>query len=253
MSWLVADWPAPAAVRTLISTRLGGVSQGPFFSNNLGLHVGDNPQHVAVNRQRLLDRMVSASTIQWLNQVHGVKVVEAGNGEQVIEADGCTTSTPGVACAVLTADCLPVLMTNNSGTRVAAVHAGWRGLAAGVLLAALDRFDAAAEDVLVYLGPAIGPLHFEVGPEVRDCFLEQARTLGAGCASNMEQAFTPSVDGRYLADLYQLARSQCAAVGVKQVYGGDFCTHSDSGRFYSYRRDGQTGRMASLIWLASEG
>lgn len=262
MVWLTADWPAPARVRTLISTRAGGVSEGPFASNNLGAHVGDNPQHVAVNRQRLLEKADSAYAVQWLNQVHGTRVVEASDAGQVVEADGCTTSAPGVACAVLTADCLPVLIANRSGTRVAAVHAGWRGLADGVLVAALERFDDAANNIVVYLGPAIGPRHFEVGPEVRQYFLDRAHvapvesiaresqpelTSGRG---SLDNAFQPSVGDRYLADLYQIARIQCAEAGVVNIYGGGFCTYADSERFFSYRRDGQTGRLVSAIWLA---
>lgn len=252
-----ADWPAPASVRTLISTRQGGVSEAilnkKFQSNNMALHVGDNPRHVANNRGRLLASAPSIARIQWLHQVHGVEIVDAGAGGQIVEADGCMTNVAGSACAVLTADCLPVLLCDRQGTQVAAIHAGWRGLAAGILPAALRRFAAEPAQLLVYLGPAISQAHFEVGPEVRQSFMESpdAKTFGAHYLKDVENAFIPSpVAGRFCADLYSLARSQCAALGVTGVYGGGFCTYSDSQKFYSFRRDGETGRMASLIWLA---
>lgn len=237
--WLVPDWPAPSQVRACVTTRFGGASVSPFDSFNLGDHVGDDPRAVAENRRQLQDALQCQPA--WLSQVHGVRVVPADPG-RVETADASWTCTPGVACAVLTADCLPVLFCNRAGTQVAAAHAGWRGLASGMLEATLAALDCPANDVLVWLGPAIGSQAFEVGPEVRDAFLAEH--------PQAEVAFRPSTNlGKHLADLYQLARIRLAAVGVTAVYGGGLCTWSDP-RFYSYRRQANTGRFASLIWLA---
>jgi hypothetical protein len=236
--WLIPDWPAPAGVKACVTTRAGGVSLAPFDSLNLGDHVEDSPEAVLENRRRL----TAAFAIQpaWLRQVHGVVVVEADPG-RIAEADGSWTGTPGIACTAMTADCLPALFCNKSGTRVAAAHAGWRGLAAGVLEAAADSLDAAPADVLVWLGPAIGPKAFEVGPEVREAFMQQHPQTA--------QAFVPSHNpGKFLADIYQLARLRLAARGITAVYGGGLCTVTDL-RFFSYRRSPRTGRFASLIWL----
>ena len=236
--WLIPDWPAPAGVKACVTTRAGGVSLAPFDSLNLGDHVEDSPEAVLENRRRL----TAAFAIQpaWLRQVHGVVVVEADPG-RIAEADGSWTGTPGIACTAMTADCLPALFCNKSGTRVAAAHAGWRGLAAGVLEAAADSLDAAPADVLVWLGPAIGPKAFEVGPEVREAFMQQHPQTA--------QAFVPSHNpGKFLADIYQLARLRLAARGITAVYGGGLCTVPDP-RFFSYRRSPRTGRFASLIWL----
>lgn len=234
--WLIPDWPAPAGVKACVTTRAGGVSLAPFDSLNLGDHVEDSPEAVLENRRRL----TAAFAIQpaWLRQVHGVVVVEA-DPERIAEADGSWTGTPGIACTAMTADCLPALFCNKSGTRVAAAHAGWRGLAAGVLEAAADSLDAAPADVLVWLGPAIGPKAFEVGPEVREAFMQQHPQTA--------QAFVPSHNpGKFLADIYQLARLRLAARGITAVYGGGLCTVTDP-RFFSYRRSPRTGRFASLI------
>lgn len=236
--WLLPDWPAPAHVRACVTTRAGGISQAPFDSLNLGDHVEDDPQAVAGNRQILTTALHCQPA--WLRQVHGVQVVEA-DPAQVVEADASWSATPGIASAVLTADCLPALFCDRAGTRVAAAHAGWRGLAGGVLEATLDALALPAQEVLVWLGPAIGPQAFEVGAEVREAFL-------AGHAE-AAQAFVPSVHaGKFMADIYQLARIRLAARGVTAVYGDGFCTVSDT-RFYSYRRAARTGRFASLIWL----
>lgn len=237
--WLVADWPAPARVRTCITTRSGGISLPPYDSFNLAEHVGDEPASVAKNRQRLLSQLGCKPA--WLEQVHGIAVA-AADPAQVAQADASWTSTANLASVVMTADCLPVLFCDRAGTRVAAAHAGWRGLAAGVLEATLAAMAVPPEDALVWLGPAIGPAHFEVGPEVHAAFVSQH--------AEAVEAFRPSANpGKYLADLYQLARIRLAARGVTAVYGGGLCTYSDA-RFYSYRRSAQTGRFASLIWLA---
>lgn len=237
--WLTPHWPAPEWVRTCVTTRAGGVSAAPYDSFNLAAHVEDDPVAVAKNRQRLLSQLGCRPA--WLQQVHGIAVAQA-DPENVIEADASWTATPGVACAVMTADCLPALFCDRTGTRVAAAHAGWRGLANGVLEATLDALAAEPEDTLVWLGPAIGPQTFEVGAEVREAFVSQHDQAAS--------AFIPSANaGRFMADIYQLARIRLAARGINAVYGGGFCTVSDS-RFYSYRRSAQTGRFASLIWLA---
>ncbi|WP_409297334.1 peptidoglycan editing factor PgeF [Pseudomonas sp. KCJK8993] len=236
--WLIPDWPAPAGVKSCVTTRSGGASLAPFDSLNLGDHVDDQPEAVAENRRRLTERFSIAPA--WLQQVHGVAVAHA-DPAVVATADASWSATPGVACAVMTADCLPALFCNRAGTRVAAAHAGWRGLAAGVLEATLDHLDVPADQVLVWLGPAIGPQRFEVGAEVREAFVTQLAEAG--------QAFVPSINaGRFMADIYQLARLRLAARGVTAVYGGGYCTVSDP-RFFSYRRNPRTGRFASLVWL----
>ncbi len=237
--WLIPDWPAPAGVKACVTTRTGGVSLAPFDSLNLGDHVDDSPAAVAENRRRLTDHFSIAPA--WLQQVHGIDVVHA-DPSQVARADASWTATPGIACTSMTADCLPVLFCDRAGTRVAAAHAGWRGLAAGVLEATLDSLAVAPDQVLVWLGPAIGPTAFEVGPEVREAFVRQM--------PEAQQAFVPSANaGKFMADIYLLARLRLAARGVTAVYGGGFCTVSDP-RFFSYRRSPRTGRFASLIWLA---
>ncbi|WP_210641003.1 peptidoglycan editing factor PgeF [Pseudomonas sp. Tri1] len=236
--WLIPDWPAPAWVKACVTTRAGGVSLAPFDSLNLGDHVGDDPGAVAENRRRLTDRF--AMRPAWLQQVHGVAVVEA-DPTQVATADASWTATPGIACTAMTADCLPVLFCNRAGTRVAAAHAGWRGLANGVLEATLDNLEVPVGEVLAWLGPAIGPQAFEVGPEVREAFIAQLPQAA--------QAFVPSHNvGKFLADIYALARLRLAARGVTAVYGGGLCTVTDP-RFFSYRRNPRTGRFASLIWI----
>ncbi|MET3458732.1 MULTISPECIES: peptidoglycan editing factor PgeF [Pseudomonas] len=236
--WLTPDWPAPARVKACVTTREGGVSLAPFDSLNLGDHVGDDPTAVAENRRRVTDPF--AITPAWLQQVHGIAVVEA-DPAQVATADASWTATPGIACAAMTADCLPVLFCNRAGTRVAAAHAGWRGLANGVLEATLDSLAVPAEEILAWLGPAIGPQAFEVGPEVREAFIAQL--------PEAVKAFAASPNpGKFLADIYQLARLRLAARGVTAVYGGGLCTVTDP-RFFSYRRNPRTGRFASLIWI----
>ncbi|MBX8576983.1 peptidoglycan editing factor PgeF [Pseudomonas cichorii] len=236
--WLTPDWPAPAHVRSCITTRSGGASQAPFDSFNLGDHVGDDPQAVAGNRQYLFSQLNVQPA--WLRQVHGVAVSHA-DPASVAEADASWTDTPGIACTIMTADCLPALFCNREGTRVAAAHAGWRGLAAGVLEATADSLRVAPEDIMVWLGPAIGQPSFEVGPEVRETFM--------ATHPQTADAFIPSVNaGRFMADIYALARLRLAAYGVLSVHGGGLDTFTDS-RFFSYRRSATTGRFASLIWI----
>lgn len=236
------DWPAPARVRAAVTTRQGGVSAAPYASLNLGSHVGDAPEAVAENRRRVSAALALPQEPAWLNQVHGTAVVRA---EAAVDgpatADASVALGAGSVCAVMTADCLPVLFCDDAGTRVAAAHAGWRGLEAGVLEATILALDCSPAMLMAWLGPAIGPSAFEVGPEVRAAFL--ARDPGA------EACFVPSPAGRWLADIYRLARRRLNAAGVTAIYGGDFCTVGESARFFSYRRDRDTGRFASLIWL----
>jgi YfiH family protein len=242
---IIPDWPAPANVRAVSTTRLGGVSHPPFDSLNLAGHVGDAPVAVANNRARLAGALSLPASPHWLSQVHGSEVVllEAGN-EGLPEADASLTTQPAVVCAVLTADCLPVLFCDRAGSRVAIAHAGWRGLSAGVLEATVRALQLPAEDILAWLGPAIGPRAFEVGDEVRQAF----------CAvdANASAAFVASRSGHWHADLYQLARQRLVRAGVTAVSGGDRCTFTEVDSFYSFRRDGTTGRMASLIWLQQD-
>ncbi|MCL7945867.1 peptidoglycan editing factor PgeF [Marinobacter sp. ATCH36] len=240
---IVPDWPAPSWVHAACTTRVGGVSRPPWDSLNLGTHVGDNPVDVARNCALLGQwAQPGAESFGWLKQIHGTDVAELPQAGEVT-ADASFTSQPGTVCVVMTADCLPVLFCNPSSGQVAAAHAGWRGLCNGVLERTVERLGNPAS-VLAWLGPAIGPDQFEVGGEVREAFL-----LNDPQAA---KAFLPSHrhSGRYLADLYELARQRLANAGVHQVYGGKFCTVTDSDRFFSYRRDGQTGRMASLIYIS---
>ena len=236
--WLIPDWPAPAGVRSCVTTRNGGASLAPFDSFNLGDHVDDNPEAVAANRLSLTTQLgVQAA---WLQQVHGVVVAQADPG-RVIEADASQTSTPGIACTIMTADCLPALFCDRAGTRVAAAHAGWRGLAAGVLEAAADSLQVAPENIMVWLGPAIGQPSFEVGAEVREAFISTHPQTDAAFIASKNS-------GRFMADIYALARLRLAAHGITAVYGGGFDTFTDP-RFYSYRQNARTGRFASLIWI----
>jgi len=245
LSFITPDWPAPENIKALVTTRKGGVSLPPFDSFNLGLHVGDAPEHVLQNRWQLQQRLATPHAPQWLQQVHGCLVVESKTNNHVPVADACFTSNVGLPCAVMTADCLPVLFCTATGDRVAAAHAGWRGLADGVLEAAVSKLQVPANELLVWLGPAIGPMQFEVGDDVRDAFL----SFSAECAA----AFVAHPDklNHWFADLYKLARIRLQANDIGRIYGGDFCTFSDRQRFFSYRRDGVTGRMVSLIWRSA--
>jgi len=241
-AWVVPDWPAPPTVHAAVTTRIGGVSQPPYASFNLAMHVGDDPAAVQVNRRRLREALPLPTDPVWLRQVHGTAVIDAGQAGVDPEADGAYTLRPDIVCAVLTADCLPVLLCDRSGTRVAVLHAGWRGLANGVIEAGAKAMDMAGDELMAWLGPAIGPTAFEVGAEVRSAFIAHD--------PQAEAAFQPLTGGKYLANIYQLAHQRLTALGIHQVSGGEFCTVRDPERFYSYRRDGVTGRMASLVWLS---
>ncbi len=237
--WIIPDWPAPGRVQALSTLRTGGFSQPPWDSFNLGDHVEDKPDLVAQNRARLVaDAHLPAEPL-WMEQIHGCDVL--ADGDRGSRGDARFSNQPKKICVVMTADCLPVLLCDTQGTAVAAVHAGWRGLAGGVLEQALCCFDQPASAIMAWLGPAIGPTVFEVGDEVREVFMQQQ--------TRSESAFQPHAQGKWLVDIYELARQRLYAQGLAQVHGGGFCTYTDSERFFSYRRDGRTGRMASLIWL----
>lgn len=242
--WIIPEWPAPANVRALVTTRAGGVSRPPYTDLNLGLHVGDDEAAVQRNRE-IVSALLPAAPC-WLDQVHGTDVADADarHAKEPVCADAAIARSPASVCVVMTADCLPVLLCDTTGSVVAAAHAGWRGLASGVLEAAVGRMACAPASVMAWLGPAIGPSHFEVGDEVRATF------VAADAAA--ARAFVPGKGrGKWMADLFALARLRLAAAGVTQVSGGALCTYADRERFYSYRRDGVTGRFASLIWRVS--
>lgn len=238
---MVPAWPAPATVRAACTTRVGGVSVGPHAALNVGSRCGDDPAAVAENRRRLAEALALPSTPHWLAQVHGTRVIEAQAGGTEAEADAAWTDRPGIVCVAQAADCLPVLLCDDAGTVVAAAHAGWRGLCAGVLEATVTALPVAPERLLAWLGPAIGPNDFEVGDEVRGAFV----AVDPRAASAFRPGQRPQ---HWLADLYELARQRLARVGVVRVYGGGESTFADPQRFYSFRRDGVCGRMAALIW-----
>ena len=237
--WIVPDWPAPARVRALITTRNGGSSTGPYASMNLGLRVDDVPAVVEAIR-RLLNHFLPADP-KWLNQVHGTKVVNAESITRPVDADASVAFSPGCVSCVMVADCLPILFADRSGRGIAAAHAGWRSLCAGVIENTVQMLGTPPQNLLAYLGPAIGPSAFEVGDEVRDAFVAVDPAAG--------YAFHPHKPGKWLADLFLLARQRLAGLGVTDVYGGGQCTYSDPARFFSHRRDKVSGRMAALIWL----
>lgn len=243
-SFIQPQWPAPDNIIAFTSCRQGGVSGSPFDQFNLAQHVGDDRNKVVANRQWLQQHCQGLQQIQWLNQVHGVDVIDAV-GDEELTADACFTQQCGLACAVMTADCLPVLFCDQAGQQVAAAHAGWRGLFAGVLENTVMSFAVPRDQLLVWLGPAISQPNFEVGAEVRTQFLAAAADTEV-----MAQAFITNKNNpqRYLADLYQLARHRLQVMGVKHIYGGDYCSYNDNNLFYSYRRESVTGRMASLIY-----
>lgn len=236
---IVPDWPAPPGVRAASTLRAGGVSRGAYDSLNLGLHVGDEPARVAENRARLCSGLDLPGPPQWLTQVHGALVIEAGEGGAPA-ADAAFTRATGAVCAVMTADCLPILLCRRDGAAVAAVHAGWKGLAGGIVEAAIAALGTT--DLLAWLGPAIGPDAFAVGEEVRRAFVAQDEVFAP--------AFRPTGHLRYSADIYQLGRLTLAKAGMSMdgIYGGGWCTVTQTGDFFSYRRDRITGRMATLIW-----
>lgn len=247
-SWIIPDWPVPPQVKTLISCRQGGVSEGVYSSLNMGLHVGDVVSAVHENRMILETQAANMSqsgkppAIIWTEQVHGIQVVEAlmPSIEPPV-ADAAFTDKPGLACVVMTADCLPVFFCDEMGSKVAVAHAGWRGLLGGILEETIRAMRVPTNRLLAYLGPAIGPGAFEIGSEVRSAFVEADPTTAA--------AFRTAREEKWLADIYHLARLRLFKHGIERIHGGNFCTVTEKNRFFSYRRDGVTGRMASMIWL----
>ena len=242
LQWIKPDWPAPPGVRAASTLRLGGISTGPFASLNLAAHVGDEIEAVQENRRRLRAALDLPAEPTWLNQVHGAEVVEAASRQSTPTADAACTLASGPVCVILTADCLPVLFCDRDGTRVAAAHAGWRGLVGGVLTSTVTALDVPGERLIAWLGPAIEQDAFEVGPEVREQFLARD--------ARHAPSFVANAHGRWQADLYTLARRELANLGIRDVHGGDYRCYGDSARFFSYRRDRQTGRMATVVWLA---
>lgn len=238
-NWIEPDWPAPSRVRSVITTRGGGASRGSFEGFNLGDRVGDDETAVASNRREL--RRCLPSEPRWMKQVHGVRVIDGDEARAGTEADAAFTRSAGCVLVVLTADCLPVFLCDDAGTVVGIAHAGWRGLAAGVIESAVSAMGVNPERLLAYIGPGIGADAYEVGPEVREAFM----AAGADAAL----AFRACPGGKFLADLALLARERLRRIGVAQVHCGGHCTYADGKNFFSFRRDGATGRMASLIWL----
>lgn len=242
ITFIQPQWPAPSHIKAYTTLRSGGFSESPFDQFNLAEHVGDHTTHVQANRELLKKQLKLPNDPIWIQQVHGTQVVQALPENKEQEADAVFSHEANQVCAILTADCLPILICNQKGTQVAAIHAGWRGLVNGVIESTLTAMQAKNENLLVWLGPAISPANFEVGNEVREQFIDKH--------AEAIHAFIPSPNQRWLADLYALARLRLLKQGVTAIYGGGFCTYADSKRFYSYRRDGKTGRMASLIWIS---
>jgi len=238
---IVPQWPAPPRVRAAFTLRGGGVSGPPFDTLNLGARVGDAPAAVAENRRRLATQLQLPGEPCWLEQVHGTTVADLDAPGAAHSADAAIARRAACVCVMQVADCMPVLFATRDGSAVAAAHAGWRGLAAGVLEATVAQLGVAPRELLAWLGPAIGAPHFEVGEEVRSAFVTRDAAAGV--------AFSANARGRWQCDLAALARTRLAAAGVSAVFGGDWCTYSEPQRFFSYRRDGQCGRMAALIWL----
>jgi len=235
------DWPAPENIKAFSTTRQGGFSLSPYNSLNLGDHVGDDINTVNKNRAALLIQENLPESPRWLKQTHSTTVSLASNWQQGDEADAMVSAYNNQICTIMTADCLPLLLCNQQGNKVAAIHAGWRGLSAGIIEKTLSHFSSPCQEIMVWLGPAIGPSQFEVGTDVFTQFTAQS--------TSAHLAFQQIDSEHYLADIYLLAKQRLNALGITNIYGGEHCTVSDSTRFFSYRRDGMTGRMASMIWI----
>jgi YfiH family protein len=236
---IIPDWPAPANVKTLQTTRVGGYSAAPYENFNLGDHVGDAPMAVARNRM-MLNTLLPSEPV-WLKQVHGNLVANADMASCWPQADACIARHRDTVCVVLTADCLPVLLCDTQGKVVGVAHAGWKGLADGVIEATVQAMDVAPQNLMAWLGPAISKQAFEVGEEVRSLFVHADMKAAA--------AFVPAQSGKWLADIYALARLRLNSLGIMKIFGGDYCTYLEHKSFFSYRRDGVTGRMGTFIWL----
>lgn len=258
LEFILPEWPAPANIHVYSTTRLNGLSQGVYAGLNLALHVGDNAQTVEKNRAFLSEALCLPGDPVWLNQVHHATAINASAQQNnslektPLDADASFSFKANHVCVVMTADCLPLLICNRKGDKVAAIHAGWRGLAEGVIESSITALHESPEQLLVWLGPAIGPQAFEVGEEVRNAFI--AKFANATCAKVtpelVKSYFVQNRAGHYLADIYQLARLALNVMGIESVYGGEHCTFNDVDHFYSFRRDGTTGRQASLIWFS---
>ncbi len=241
---ITPDWPAPPTVHALTTTRQGGISVAPFHALNLALHVGDHRPHVIANRQILATHAQLPESPRWLNQIHGIDVIHSENWTAHQSADAIFSQHPHHVCAILTADCLPILICDRNGHQIAAIHAGWRGLAAGIIERTCGHLHGPRQSLLAWLGPAISAAYFEVGEDVVSHFIRHD--------PNAIAAFVQTDDTHFLADLFLLARQRLQALGITHIYGGNDCTYAQPNYFYSYRREGQTGRMASLIWIAKE-
>ena len=245
---IFADWDVSPTIVAFSTTRLGGLSESPFASFNLATHVGDDAHRVASNRALLKELLPQPLEWQWLDQVHGDDVAMINKAGPALIADAMLTTSENLVCCVQTADCLPLFIAAVDGTEVAVIHAGWKGLASGVIENTISRMSSSPSSLAVYLGPAIGPCHFEVGGQVRDCFLAAAESPSLVLAT---QAcfFCSKNPGKFMADLYAIARLKLSALGIDKISGGDFCTHCDDDKFFSYRRDGVTGRMLNAIYI----
>jgi YfiH family protein len=243
--WLAPNWPAPVNIHAATTLRTGGISKGPYLSLNPATHVKDLIEPVLQNRKIISDMLSLPAEPIWLDQIHSNKIVKAEKTALPQQADASYSSESGVVCAVMTADCLPLLICSKDGKKIAAVHAGWRGLLAGVITNSISVLASQAPmsqltELLIWLGPAIGPNCFEIGTEVREAFIDKSQ--------HYEKAFKLQNNQKYLADIYQLAKIELSTLGISDIYGGTYCTMTEEDRFFSYRRDNQTGRMATLIW-----
>ena len=241
---IIPNWLAPDNIKAISTTRHGGYSRPPYDNMNLGAHVGDDKLLVSQNRQQLIQLANLPESPRWLQQVHGTHIIDSADWQADIEADAIFSQHANHVCTVMTADCLPLLLCNQQGDTVAAIHVGWRGLAAGIIEKALKAFSGDASTIMAWLGPAIGPTQFEVGQEVYDTFVHET--------PNAAEAFIATDNHHYLADIYSLARQNLQKKGITNIFGGEFCTVTDNERFFSYRRDGITGRMASMIWITNK-
>ncbi len=244
LEFIIPDWHMPEQIQACTTTRKGGISPPPYDSFNIAHHVNDTFENVEKNRAVLNSTLDLPAAPLWLQQTHSTQVIDSQDWHEGVEADAIYCNQNNHVCAIMTADCLPLLLSNESGTEIAAIHAGWRGLSDGIIEKTLQRFNDAAENIHVWLGPAIGPEKFEVGQDVYDAFVSQV--------ANAEVAFQQTDDTHFLADIYQLARLRLRQYGVMHLSGGNDCTLTDASRFFSYRRDGETGRMVSLIWICNK-
>ncbi len=243
MDIIIPEWDVPGNVMALVSLREGGVSVPPYDSMNLADHVGDAAAAVSANRERLTRQLPDVGSLQWLRQVHSARVERLVSAGDPLEADGLISRVPGVACCVLTADCLPVFLCAADGAEVGLLHAGWRGLSAGIVERGVAAMSTPPDRIRAWLGPAIGPCHFEIGEEVRAVLLHGDDSLPDACWRSAPEP------GKFFTDLYAIARHKLKKLGVSEVTGGEACTYCDSQRFFSYRRDGETGRIVNLIYL----